>query len=429
MGFLLYHQNDLNIFEFRDWGKEMVEGNIFNPLVSVIVPVYNVEKYLDRCVKSILDQTYENIEIILVDDGSTDTSGEICEKYALRDKRINVIHKENDGLVSARKTGIRAATGTYVAYVDSDDWIDKTMYEELVKEIVQHNADIVTSGLYREYHESTVTEFDHLSEGVYERELIENKIFPKLMFTGNFFESGINIHLYNKLYKRDLVKRNQLNIDSQVRVGDDAALVYPCIMDAQKIIIIHKCFYHYCIRRNSVMSTGYKNEISGYKQIYNIIKKKIAMYSKWEDILGSQLKFLMIYLLLLKEPQYIIRVRDNQLIPFDCVYIKEKVVLCGNGKFGNALYRFIKEESLCEVVLRIDKLENIEERIFDFSKLNLVPKKSYDKVVIAVLVDSVAKEIYEQLIKMGIEEKKIVKLNIESKGIVKSDMWNTIFER
>lgn len=406
----------------------MAEGNVFNPLVSVIVPVYNVEKYLDRCVKSILGQTYKNIEIILIDDGSTDMSGELCEKYASEDKRIKVIHKENKGLVSARKTGVNAATGTYVAYVDSDDWIDKTMYEELVKEIVQHNADIVTSGLYREYHESTVVEFDHLPEGIYERELIENKIFPELIFTGNFFESGINIHLYNKLYKRELVRRNQLNVDSQIRVGDDAALVYPCIMDANKIVITHKSFYHYCIRQNSVMSTGYKNEISGYKKIYNVIKKKIVISSKCEDILNNQLNFLMIYLLLLKEPQYIIQVRDKQIFPFDCVYIREKVVLCGSGKFGNALYRFMKEEGLCEVVLRIDKLENVEEGIFDFSRLSQISKKSYDKVVIAVLVDTVAKEIYNQLIKIGIEKEKIAKLNIESENIVKSEMWHSMFD-
>ena len=117
------------------------------PLVSVIVPIYNAEIYLERCINSIINQTYQNLEIILVDDGSTDNSSETGDKFQQRDSRIRVIHKENGGVVSARRAGIQSARGIYVAYLDSDDWIESDMYEELVCQIVQNRSEEHTSEL------------------------------------------------------------------------------------------------------------------------------------------------------------------------------------------------------------------------------------------------------------------------------------------
>lgn len=118
------------------------------PTVSVIVPVYNVEKYLARCVDSITSQTYENLDIILVDDGSTDNSGRICGEYAKKDTRIRVIHQKNKGASAARNCGITAASGNYIGFIDSDDWIDKDMYELLVNTAIEHHADIVRCDTY-----------------------------------------------------------------------------------------------------------------------------------------------------------------------------------------------------------------------------------------------------------------------------------------
>ena len=117
------------------------------PLISVIVPVYNVEQYLKVCVDSICDQTYQNLEILLIDDGSPDRSGEMCDQIAKEDPRIRVIHKENGGLSSARNTGLDEAKGEYVSFVDSDDWIDRNMYEHLYSLMQQHNAQVAAGGL------------------------------------------------------------------------------------------------------------------------------------------------------------------------------------------------------------------------------------------------------------------------------------------
>ena len=123
---------------YEDLIKEVTEEN----KISVIVSIYNIEKYIQRAVESICAQTYSNLEIILVDDGSTDSSGRICDEYAKKDNRIRVIHKKNGGLSSARNEGIKAATGEYIAFVDGDDWVDKSMYEDMLKAMYTYDADI-----------------------------------------------------------------------------------------------------------------------------------------------------------------------------------------------------------------------------------------------------------------------------------------------
>lgn len=120
-----------------------------NPLISIIVPIYNIEKYVSKCIESILQQTYQNIQIILVDDGSLDQSGIICDKYAALDCRIEVIHQCNQGLVVARKSGLKIARGEYIGFVDGDDYISHDMYDKLLKEIQQNDADFVHSGFWQ----------------------------------------------------------------------------------------------------------------------------------------------------------------------------------------------------------------------------------------------------------------------------------------
>lgn len=115
-----------------------------NELISIIIPVYNVEKYIGKCIDSLIKQKYDNLEIILIDDGSSDNSGEICDKYAKKDKRIKVIHKKNSGQADSRNIGISKASGKYIGFVDSDDYIDKDYYNRLYKTLVKNNADVVT---------------------------------------------------------------------------------------------------------------------------------------------------------------------------------------------------------------------------------------------------------------------------------------------
>ena len=166
-----------------------MKEKLSNPLISVIIPIYNVDAYLRRSIDSVIDQTYKNLEIILVDDGSTDDSAKICDEYSSYDERIRVIHKKNGGLVSARKAGIQLASGEYIAYVDGDDWIEDAMYQQLVEKI--EDADIIISGVIRDYNGGIVKEINKIQDGIYEGEALRSIIFEKMIYTGEFFERGI----------------------------------------------------------------------------------------------------------------------------------------------------------------------------------------------------------------------------------------------
>jgi len=388
-------------------------------IISVIIPVYNVEEYLDTCIKSVVGQTYRQLEIILVDDGSTDESGRICDSYAEKDKRIKVIHKKNGGLVSARKEGIQHAGGEYAAYVDGDDWIEPCMLEELIRQALETGADIVTSGLVRDYGQFVVNELDNLPEGIYDLKKIENEILPVLMYTGSFYKAGMNMHICHKLFKKELVLKNQMCIDNKVVVGEDAALTYPCIMDAEKIVVMHKCFYHYCIRQNSIMGTRYRKEMPGFRCVYKIIKDKLQKYDRQQEALMHQLNYLMLYMLLLKEPQTVIRVQGRALLPFHNVGVGERIILYGGGKFGSTLHRFLTEENLCKIVLWVDRVEDKNRGIVDVSKLDRIPQDLYDKIIIAVLAGAAADEVYGTLVKRKIDERKIERINMSSEAVGK----------
>ena len=155
-------------------------------LVSIIVPVYNVEKYLDKCVQSLVRQTYSNLEIILIDDGATDNSGTVCDKWASKDERVKVIHTENRGLSAARNTGIDNSVGHFLCFVDSDDWIEPNMLEEMYNKAEEFQTDITMCDLKKVGVESEYTVSQPIREGYYNRSMIESELFPCLiMFENN----------------------------------------------------------------------------------------------------------------------------------------------------------------------------------------------------------------------------------------------------
>lgn len=160
-------------------------------LLSIIVPVYNVGSFLPKCIDSIISQTFTDFELILVDDGSTDNSVEICDAAAKKDSRVRVIHKENGGVVSARKAGLSVAVGKYAGYVDGDDWIDKHMYEHMVNAMEKYNCDMVMCDVEHENKSvplSSGSTHINISGGYYNREQLENNVFPKMIYTGVFYK-------------------------------------------------------------------------------------------------------------------------------------------------------------------------------------------------------------------------------------------------
>lgn len=210
---------------------------------SVIVPVYNVEKYLSKCIESLLNQTYKNFEIILVNDGSPDNSPQICDEYSKKDNRIKVIHKENGGVTSARKVGANIAAGDYIVCVDADDWVENTYLEEFAKAIEIDNSDVVCCEDYVDNGVTRIHKPMSFQEGLYKREEIETKIFPILIEGKDcrYFSNAVAI----KAVKRELFVRSQNLVDDGIRIGEDAAVIKPCIYEANSLYIIKKPLYYY----------------------------------------------------------------------------------------------------------------------------------------------------------------------------------------
>lgn len=241
--------------------------------VSIVVPVYNVEEYLIRCVESIQKQTLNEIEIILVDDGSTDQSGKICDDLAREDQRIVVIHKQNAGLTSAWKAGVKAASGKYVGFVDSDDWVDLDMFETLLKKAEEADADVTICGLVYEFEDGrtkTKTESSKLAEKLYERKEIEVEIFPTLLSDGSFFGRTIQPARVTKLYKKTILMDNMSYCSESVSIGEDLQITFPVLCDAKRVYMIENYFpYHYWINEKSMTGKHDENYVGKIAETMN----------------------------------------------------------------------------------------------------------------------------------------------------------------
>lgn len=224
--------------------------------VSIIIPVYNVEAYLRKCLDSVVGQTYENLEIIIVDDGATDNSYSICREYADRDSRIVLIHQENGGLSAARNKGLSVATGDYVLFLDSDDWVDIHMVEKLVFLASEHDADAVASGIYRTADENAVV--DNSSSKITE---FASRDFVYMMTR----PAGVFCYACARLMKRSLIPDNPFPVG---KVFEDIMTMPEIVYKANKVIETKARYYYYRFRRTGI-SHGkftYKamHEMDGY---------------------------------------------------------------------------------------------------------------------------------------------------------------------
>lgn len=217
-----------------------------NPLISVIVPIYDVEKYLARCVDSIVNQTYKNLEIILVDDGSPDRCPQMCDDYAEKDSRIKVVHKKNGGLSDARNAGMAVATGEYISFIDSDDYVSDDFFECLLDVMNKENSDIAECSVVKFYEDNRFDEFsDDLSVKTYDTQDAMSALIA---------ENPFHQHVWNKLYKIELVKDIPYAVG---KLNEDEFWTYRVFGRANKVARINKTMYYYFQRSSSIMGVGY----------------------------------------------------------------------------------------------------------------------------------------------------------------------------
>jgi glycosyltransferase involved in cell wall biosynthesis len=248
------------------------------PLISVIIPVFNVETYLPKCLDSILSQTYENLEIVIVNDGSTDNSPKICKEYANKNSRIKVVHKENGGLSSARNAGLDVATGEYIGFVDSDDFIERNMYREMLNAMLEHSANLVICNYFS----------DREIKYPCEKSMLAN---ADLVFR-LYLKDKIQAFAWNKLYPRETF--------SEIRYAngilfEDMDIFLPILEKSKRIVLLNDKLYHYVQRKDSITSSkfnpkqikcleiiesykGYSKNLGG---IYDDLLKERSMFLSW----------------------------------------------------------------------------------------------------------------------------------------------------
>lgn len=247
-----------------------------NKLVSVIVPIYNVEKYLARCIESIIRQTYTNIEIILVNDGSTDNCGEICKHYAHKDKRIKIVEKKNGGLSDARNAGLKIATGEYVIFVDSDDYIEEELISDTYSKIVENDADICYFNYNQVDEQGNLIEKNILN---FEDELLlieEGKTDEYLVTC--FFTYKHGIEAWDKMYKMKIIRDNGLTFTYNHEIFAEDLLFNLCyLIHVRRIVALNISYYNYVIRSDSIMGLPKKDLFKRYLELFT----RLELY--WND--------------------------------------------------------------------------------------------------------------------------------------------------
>lgn len=242
--------------------------------ISIIVPVYNVEEYLTDSIGSLMGQTYKNLEIVLVDDGSKDQSGMICDELAKKDGRIRVIHKENEGVTSAWTKGAMASAGEYLCFMDSDDWVDSDMIEEMQAHLIGTSKEIITCDYVIEKGKrGKQYSWQGLPPGEYTGKRLEEKVRYHILGEEN---RCITFSRCMKLYTRELVIDNLKFCDKAVRMGDDSLMVIPAVLDSERIVVLdHKAYYHYRYVENSIVH-GYDEDMFHNMQLLKTATGRIV---------------------------------------------------------------------------------------------------------------------------------------------------------
>lgn len=383
------------------------------PKISVIIPVYNTEKYLKKCLDSIIHQTMKDLEIICVDDGSTDSCPDILDAYAEKDSRIRVIHRGNQGLVSARKTGIAAAGGRYVGYVDSDDWIEPDMYEKLFRIMEQEQVELVTCGYYLEGRYTSV-HLDTVKGGRYDGEGMRH-LRNNTIYRMECRETGIRGALWCKLFSTELLKRIQEMIPNEISIAEDKVCLLRYMLECQSVYVWKEPLYHWVIRNTSMSHESQENHNDYLLKLNNVYNYLMTLYGhqNFTAKMRFQAEVYMMELMFLGMNKRM-GFQNKNMIWIDPYWLDQlplhaEIVLYGGGELGEKYKRQLGSRTDLKLAAIIDDdftgtfIEDFQVAASD--KLGAV---KFDYIVITIKNRRKAEQIKTMLIKQNIPVEKII---------------------
>lgn len=289
------------------------------PLISVIVPVYNVESFLKRCIDSLLSQTYKNYEVLLIDDGSSDNSGNICDKYVEKDYRFQVFHKVNEGVSSARNLGLDKARGEWVCFVDSDDWVEECYLENFIEQL-DESVDLVLSSFWKHWENNNQ---------------IEAVILPSIEIFGNYnlvkwLENTSSVHngfIWHRMFNKRVIDNNRIRFYEDVSFAEDGIFFFQYMIHVNHFKLTSKIGYHYLIRGNSLTTLGHTYSVNVYVQILTKLLDLLCQFDI-KDVYEQKrhLNFIKKYALRLSETWFLIRAKKDPLVMKES-YFSMKVII------------------------------------------------------------------------------------------------------
>jgi glycosyltransferase involved in cell wall biosynthesis len=362
-------------------------------------------------------QTYENIEVILVDDGSPDGCSVLCDRFSAQDVRVRVMHKENGGLVSARKVGLCLSKGAYVAYVDGDDWIDADLYEKMMNIVLCDDADVVCFGVVKENADELFALLNAVKRGLYNTRSALESLYGMMLDRGNYGHFGVLPFLHAKIFKREILAPAQEAVDEGIVVGEDVACTYPCLLRANSVAISDVCGYHYRMREDSMSAPDAATEEKAYERMLLLRDYLDWQFSAspYREMLVSQNRRYFIWGLLLKFPQKAFDAATGCSLVYDNLYIGERVAVYGAGGFGKDIAFGFTRSGVCELVTWVDRdfSDPQKARRGVMAPHTLQSVSYYDKVLLASVHENLLQEMEQTLTDMDIPETKIARPKLD----------------
>ena len=370
-------------------------------LISLIVPVFNLENYLNKCIGSIISQTYKKLEIIIVDDGSTDQSGQICDSWAERDRRIRVIHDNNRGLVVARKRGLAIAHGKYIGFVDADDYIEQDFVGAMFERIVETQSDFVDCGIM----------IGSKPVNIHQRESInleqDRKHYVDLFCQQRSNSLWMAHSLCSKLFRHNVIRKGYMEVPDDASCAEDSTCTLACLMFCKRIAFVDRALYHMTERSGSISRSGIKSRIYNCARTYieydHILKKTFPdLCEKTESTCFEEM------LSVIKS--FDDKGRLQQFVPSRINELQGKrIVLYGAGRVGVDYYTELSRIKDIHIITWIDKNNSrYDYRFSEVQPIDVIEYLEFDVILIAVADKRLFEEIKKELVYNRVDAEKVL---------------------